>query len=62
MDTACFKCEKTEPEVQLRMCRVCHKSFCEDHAVEKNGAAFCSKNCSVYFFHVDPDDPDEQED
>lgn len=59
MDTACFECQRSEPDVQLTMCRVCHKRFCEDHAVEKSGAAFCSLGCSHYFFHVDPDEADE---
>jgi hypothetical protein len=40
------------------MCRVCHKRFCEDHAVEKSGASFCSLGCSHYFFHVDDDEMD----
>ena len=55
----CHGCQKAEPEVQLQMCRVCHKFFCEDHAVERSGAAFCSMGCSFYFFNVDPDADDD---
>jgi hypothetical protein len=40
----------------LRQCKICHKYYCDDHAVQRSGVSFCSKGCAEYFFHVGPDD------
>lgn len=55
----CCECRKSEREVTLSICRVCHKYFCDDHAVQRSGASFCSLGCGQYFFSVDPDEVDE---
>jgi hypothetical protein len=59
MKIECHACHKTQDEAVLEQCKVCHKYFCEDHAVQRSGVSFCSMGCAVYFFHVDPDDDDE---
>jgi len=58
MDVECRHCGKTAEETELSRCRVCHKYYCDDDKVERSGAPFCSMGCAVFFFHVDPDDPD----
>lgn len=58
MEVECRHCGKTDPDVQLRLCRVCHKHYCDDHAVERSGVSFCSSGCSIYFFHADHEDED----
>jgi hypothetical protein len=59
MDVECYQCKKTDEEGPIRKCRVCHKHFCEDHSASRSGVAFCSRGCSVYFFHTDEDEEHE---
>lgn len=59
LDKICCHCQKDEDEVSLVMCRVCKKYACEVHQTQRNGVAFCSMNCAVYFFHAEPGDINE---
>jgi hypothetical protein len=59
LDKNCRHCDRGEDEASLMMCRVCKKYACEIHQTQKNGVAFCSMDCAIYFFHADPEDPDE---
>lgn len=52
----CVHCKKTEEQVTLRKCAICHKYFCDEHAHLMSGRAFCSAPCADYFFFGDPDD------
>jgi hypothetical protein len=59
MEIECYHCRKTEAETVIVICRVCHRRFCEDHAVRRGGVDFCSLGCGMYFFHSEPEDEEE---
>jgi hypothetical protein len=52
----CVHCKKTEAEVVLQKCPICHKYYCHDDAYAWSGRNFCTKQCAEYFFFADPDD------
>jgi hypothetical protein len=56
MKIECNECGTTGEETLLFMCRVCHKRFCEDHAVRRGGVLFCSLGCGEFFFHDESED------
>jgi hypothetical protein len=56
MDIQCHQCGKTENDTHLSKCRVCFQYFCEEHARERGGVAFCSEGCGTTFFNPDPDE------
>ena len=46
----CRTCERSEDEIRISKCSVCHKGFCDEHAYSLNGRQFCSRGCGEYFF------------
>jgi hypothetical protein len=52
----CRECKRKDTDVRLSKCPICFKYFCEDHAVQRSGLAFCSTGCAEYFFFSDPDE------
>jgi hypothetical protein len=51
----CYRCEKTESQVDLLKCPICFKLYCDDCGHMHGGRKFCSKFCAEYFFFSDPD-------
>ncbi len=52
----CKHCHKTDDEVTLQKCPICHQYFCHDDAHIYSGHAFCSAYCAEYFFFADEED------
>jgi hypothetical protein len=52
----CRECQRTEEEVRLTKCAVCHRGFCDEHAYTMSGRTFCSRGCAEYFFFSTDED------
>ena len=50
MQFQCRTCERSEDDVRLSKCPVCHKGFCDEHSYSMSGRRFCSRGCALHFF------------
>lgn len=62
----CQFCQASGVSVQLHMCRVCRRRFCDECAYRSHKGEFCTEPCGRIFFEggldEEPDDFDENKD